>query len=167
MKDHYAALGVPRTASMEEIRSSYHEQVMHQHPDRNPDVHDTSRFRELQEAYEVIGDPCRRRAYDEEIRGSERDSTEQRTAAAGVRPSEAPLWGDRARQPPVWPSYEAGWSPQSLRESAPFGEWEGDRAYELDELLWSEYRQFDPYIDLDRIARRLRARVIGREWFDW
>lgn len=63
--DFYRVLGVPREASDEIIKKAYRKLVFEHHPDRNPDSKDAeSRIREINAAYEIIGDPERRRNYD-------------------------------------------------------------------------------------------------------
>jgi len=61
MKDYYSILGVPRTATADEIKQSYRKLAGQHHPDRGGD---TARFQELQEAYSVLGDADRRQQYD-------------------------------------------------------------------------------------------------------
>lgn len=64
-KDYYAVLGVPRDASPEEIKKAFRRLARDTHPDANPDDPSAEvRFREVAEAYEVLSDPERRRAYD-------------------------------------------------------------------------------------------------------
>ena len=63
--DFYAALGVSREASQEEIKSAFRKLARETHPDANPgDPHAEVRFREIAEAYEVLSDPQRRAGYD-------------------------------------------------------------------------------------------------------
>lgn len=63
--DYYDTLGVTRDASDEEIRKAYRKLVMQYHPDRNPgDVQAETKIRELNEAYDVIGDSEKRRTYE-------------------------------------------------------------------------------------------------------
>ena len=63
--DFYRALGVSRDASDEAIKKAYRKLVFQHHPDRNPDsAHAEPKIRELNAAYEVIGDPEKRRTYD-------------------------------------------------------------------------------------------------------
>lgn len=64
MKDYYAILGVPRTASSVHIRNAYRKLAIQYHPDRNPDPAATAIFQEINEAYEVLSDPDKKRAYD-------------------------------------------------------------------------------------------------------
>jgi DnaJ-class molecular chaperone len=65
-KDYYATLGVAKTASQKEIKQAYRKLARKHHPDLNPgDAVAEGRFKELNEAHEVLGDPDKRRKYDE------------------------------------------------------------------------------------------------------
>ena len=65
-KDYYATLGVPKTASEKEVKQAFRKLARKYHPDVNPgDKSAESRFKEINEAYEVIGDPDKRKKYDE------------------------------------------------------------------------------------------------------
>lgn len=61
MTDHYQTLGVPRTASDNEIKRAYRKAAMKHHPDRGGDQ---GKFQEIQEAYATLSDPQQRQQYD-------------------------------------------------------------------------------------------------------
>ena len=65
-RDLYEILEVTRTATSDEIKSSYRKAALKWHPDRNPDKKETaeSKFREATEAYSVLSDEQKRSAYD-------------------------------------------------------------------------------------------------------
>src|SRR3954471_24476377 len=66
MTDPYSVLGVPKTASAEEIKKAYRKLAKKLHPDMNPgDKKSEERFKEVSSAFEVIGDPKKRALYDE------------------------------------------------------------------------------------------------------
>jgi len=63
--DFYRVLGVSREASNDAIKKAYRKLVFEHHPDRNPDNKEAEdKIREINAAYEVIGDPESRRSYD-------------------------------------------------------------------------------------------------------
>lgn len=65
-KDYYAVLGVPKTASEADIKKAYRKLARQFHPDLNPgDKTAETRFKEVNEANEVLGDPESRKKYDE------------------------------------------------------------------------------------------------------
>ncbi len=65
-RDYYEILGVERGADDETLKKAYRRCAMKHHPDRNPgDKSAEAAFKECKEAYEVLSDPQRRRAYDQ------------------------------------------------------------------------------------------------------
>src|SRR3989454_901792 len=89
-KDYYKSLGVERTASEEEIRKAFRKLARQYHPDVAKDKKSAEeKFKEINEAYEVLGDREKRKQYDE-------------LGANGKRGPEfraPPGWGRRARRP--------------------------------------------------------------------
>jgi DnaJ-class molecular chaperone len=68
MTEHYAALGLHSDASLADIKKAFRQKASQYHPDRNPAADAPARFREVQEAYEVLSDATQRQAYDDNRR---------------------------------------------------------------------------------------------------
>ncbi len=62
--DYYETLGVSRKDSEEEIRKAFRKKAMEYHPDRNKAPHAEEKFKEINEAYQVLTDPKKRSQYD-------------------------------------------------------------------------------------------------------
>ena len=68
MKNYYYFLGINENASEEDIKKAYRKLSLKYHPDKNPgDRYFEDRFRETQEAYEMLSDPQKRKIYDENL----------------------------------------------------------------------------------------------------
>ncbi len=81
-KDYYVTLGVAKTASEKDIKQAYRKLARKHHPDVNPgDKSAEAKFKEINEAYEVLGDPAKRQKYDE--LGANWRAYEQAGAGAG------------------------------------------------------------------------------------
>src|SRR5438445_2481716 len=63
-RDYYEVLGIARTASADDIRRAFRKLALDYHPDRNKTDEAHDRFKEINEAYEVLRDPQKRSAYD-------------------------------------------------------------------------------------------------------
>lgn len=65
-KDYYQILGVERSASADDVRKAYRKLAMQYHPDRNPgDTQAEERFKDINEAYQVLSDSQKRARYDQ------------------------------------------------------------------------------------------------------
>jgi curved DNA-binding protein len=64
-KDYYQVMGVPRSASQEDIKRAYRKLARKFHPDVSKEKNAEEKFKELQEAHEVLRDPQKRAAYDQ------------------------------------------------------------------------------------------------------
>jgi DnaJ-class molecular chaperone len=74
MKDHYAALGLNSAATLSDIKKAFRQRAALYHPDRNSAADAAGRFREVQEAYDVLSDDAKRQAYDDNRRRGLLDS---------------------------------------------------------------------------------------------
>jgi DnaJ-class molecular chaperone len=98
-KDYYAILGVPKTVAAKDIKSAYRKLARKWHPDANPDntKEAEEKFKDIQEAYEVLGDPEKRSKYD--VLGSDWQRAAQESArgrSAGRPPGAAGATGQGA-----------------------------------------------------------------------
>jgi hypothetical protein len=99
-KGYYAVLEVQPNASAALIRAAYRVRAMELHPDRNDALLSTSHFQRLQEAFEILGDPERKAAYD--------DWARDQKPAAIIRPTEAPPRASAVRRRPRVAAWAAG-----------------------------------------------------------
>lgn len=66
-RDYYEVLGIPRSASADEIKKAYRKLALRYHPDKNPDnaKEAEEKFKEVSEAYKILSDPGKREIYDQ------------------------------------------------------------------------------------------------------
>lgn len=85
--DYYETLGVPRKADAEDIRKAYRKLARKYHPDLNPgDKSAEERFKNVQEAYDILSDPKKRQMYDQYGFYSENGFPGAGPSGAGSRP---------------------------------------------------------------------------------
>src|SRR5438094_177221 len=122
-KDYYSTLGVAKTATEKEIKSAFRKLARKYHPDVNPgDKAAEARFKELNEAHEVLSDPEKRRQYDRF--GADWQRYQQAAAAGQAAGAErdATDFGQwftgRAGAPPAAPTATSTCGSTSCRTSA-------------------------------------------------
>ena len=64
-RDYYDVLGVGKSADASQLKSTYRKQALKWHPDRNKNPGASEKFKEINEAYEVLSDPKKKEAYDQ------------------------------------------------------------------------------------------------------
>ncbi len=111
MKDYYQVLNVPRDATIGQIKRAYRKLIKACHPDVNSSPQSIEWTRELNEAYEVLGNPSARASYDDEWGGSDAPSHDADCfggSAKAARPeddgSSARPWASRAEDEWVPPT---------------------------------------------------------------
>jgi curved DNA-binding protein CbpA len=84
-KDLYRLLGLPREASEDDIQRAHRKLVREYHPDTNPkDPRAEERFKEIQQAYEVLSNEQKRREYDKTLHPTSSIETTGRPDAGGA-----------------------------------------------------------------------------------
>lgn len=64
-RDYYEVLGVSKTASAAELKSAYRKLALEWHPDKNKAADAETKFKEINEAYQILGDPTKKAQYDQ------------------------------------------------------------------------------------------------------
>jgi curved DNA-binding protein len=112
-KDYYATLGVGKTASEKEVKQAFRKLARKYHPDVNPgDKSAETRFKEINEAYEVVGDPEKRKKYDELGSNWKMYEQSRQQGGAGFDPSQ---WGSHTGGGSSQGSYRT-MTPEEMRD---------------------------------------------------
>jgi curved DNA-binding protein len=91
-KDYYAVLGVPKTASPADIKKAFRKLARQHHPDAKPgDTAAERKFKEINEANEVLSDPAKRKQYDD--LGANWEAMSRARAAGGAGGAGSPFGG--------------------------------------------------------------------------
>ena len=107
--DYYEILGVPKTATEAEIKSAYRKLAIQWHPDVNPDIPDAERkFKEIGEAYSVLGDSEERAKYDNPHAGSDNVLDHLINMMHMMQNQSPPLVIEHELN--VWDIYKKGWN---------------------------------------------------------
>ena len=93
IKDYYALLGISSNATQEEIRLAFRQMARTYHPDINSAPDAEARFREVNEAYEILADPEKRKSYDFFAVSPEDTATPPQPEAPLERESESAMVG--------------------------------------------------------------------------
>jgi DnaJ-class molecular chaperone len=156
-KDYYKTLGVDRNADQKTLREAYRRLARKYHPDVNPgDKHAEERFKEINEAYEVLSDPAKRKIYD-------------RLGAQWQRYRDAGVPGDdaftRRTRPGSSTQDFTSWftDPASSTFRTGFGEHSGSFAEFVQTLFGNLGRRGDPSGVFSHAARRRRGEDVEVE----
>src|SRR4051812_16692573 len=113
-KDFYELLGLSTKASQDDIQKAHRELARQEHPDTNPqDPQAEERFKQIQQAYEVLSNPEKRREYDKRFDVFSRETSDGPRAGAsgrngeGATPTPSEREG-RNRRPLFWVGYLIG-----------------------------------------------------------
>jgi curved DNA-binding protein len=143
-RDYYKVLGVERSATADQVKSAYRRLARRYHPDVSKEKDAEARFKEMQEAYEVLKDPQKRAAYDE--LGSDWKS------------------GQQFRPPPGWDAGQAAQARRGRPRAGPQGA-DGDAAFTDEQFsdffssLFGERARHAPGGPRARAGRDHHARV--------
>ncbi|RJR14582.1 molecular chaperone DnaJ [Candidatus Microgenomates bacterium] len=114
-RDYYEVLGVSKSASEQELKAAYRKQALQWHPDRNKSKEAEAKFKEINEAYEVLSDPQKKAAYDQYGHSAFQQG--------GFSGAQGPFGGTHQQGPFTW-SYSTsggqGFDPSDFGFSDPF-----------------------------------------------
>ena len=133
MKDYYSLLRVSRTASDAEIKHSYRRLAILLHPDKNSHPDAPIAFQEINEAYEVLGDPIKRALYDQMLNNEANDVhvIYQQHRDPAYRRKRNPNYKPAPREP------SAGY--QLMMRLMPYTNWVSAAGLVISFFVWLDY----------------------------
>ena len=157
-RDYYEVLGVSRTCGEAELKAAFRKLAMQHHPDRNPgDTDCEHKFKELNEAYDVLKDGDKRAAYDRfgHAAFEHGGRAAARTASAPISPRPSPTFSKTCS---AWAAAGAAAARQGRERGS-------DLRYNMEISLEEAYAgqdRADPHPDLGDLRSLLRHRRQGR-----
>ena len=148
VKDYYAILGVPASATTSEIKKAFRRLAVRYHPDKNPAPEAKPRFQEINEAYDVLGDPEKRASYDVRLANPLADLFSEPTPA---HPDPAYRRRRKPAQPPTPKEPPATWI--LMRDSLKYVMWVSRTGLLVTVLFFVDY--FIPYQRMEEVVEQI------------
>jgi molecular chaperone DnaJ len=114
-EDYYDILGINKDADPDSIRRAYRKEAKKSHPDSSGSTNSSERFRQIEEAYETLGDSRKREAYDEGRRERRSSSV---PADSRPRSGRHPVWERPPFSPAAGPAGPASFFPFTYTTAA-------------------------------------------------
>ena len=151
MKDYYAILGVSPSASISEIKRAFRKLAIRYHPDKNPLPEAGPLFHDINEAYDILGDPEKRALYDQR-----RTNPFAEILNEPVRPHRDPAYRRRAYRPPQKPGPPASYI--LMRDYLKYVMWISRVGLLISTLFFIDY--FLPYLHMEETIKGIRAHTL-------
>ena len=155
--DLYATLSLHPTATPSQIQKAYRLKARETHPDKNPSPNANEEFRLVSEAFDILSDPKKKRAYDEQRRREQRMKEEQKRREQRAK-EEQRRREERRRQAEQWEREQASMRKREMIQKA--------RAGYDNVMKWSKLSQLeDMAVDYDRnvYANNLLVMFVGNK----
>ena len=155
VKDYYAILGVSPSATASDIKQAFRSLAVRYHPDKNPSAAATSRFHEINEAYDTLGDSGKRAQYDQR-----RANPFAELLSQGPAPTHRDPAYRRGRQPPKRGNPGPPASYILMRDSLKYVMWISRAGLLISALFFVDY--FLPYLEERETIREITAVKLRR-----